>query len=452
MNDTNTPEPALKRWQRAVYGLPYLGYSIASLPVVAFVPAFYASERGLDIGAIGLILALTRITDVFTDPAVGWASDRLRTPIGRRKPVSLIGLPLLCISVWMLFVPAEQVGIWYVFVWSALLYFSFTLVDLPFKAFGAELSPRYDERAELAGWREALGLAGTAIGLCAAVYIALQGSGELGDQMYALALIAVVSTPILFAITFSILREPEIQEEEARVSSWSKTAKHIFKNGAFRLLIMASFLVLAAEFGSSALKALILEQVYDDKDIFPVLMLAELIVMVLATPSWLLFSKRYSKHQAIAIAALVGGVVSLLIPFVASSSLIVFCALSLVKAVCVGSFVVFFNGIAADVIDIDTARTGETKTGIYFALWGMVIKGAIAGGVLVATNLPALLGYQVVDGEVFNPSALLWVFGFLPGIAFILVCPIMLSWPLTRERQTRLRAAIDRRTLRRMNG
>ena len=75
----------------------------------------------------------------------------------------------------------------------------------------------------------------------------------------------------------------------------------------------------------------------------------------------------------------------------------------------------------------------------------MVNKGAIAIGVLVATNLPGMLGYRVVDEAVTNAWALLWTFGLMPAIGFASTVPILLSWKLTRERQTRLRSAIERR-------
>ena len=65
------PKTALKTWQRMVYGVPYLGYSIATLPVIAFIPGFYETERGLSLAAIGLVIALTRVTDAFTDPLIG---------------------------------------------------------------------------------------------------------------------------------------------------------------------------------------------------------------------------------------------------------------------------------------------------------------------------------------------------------------------------------------------
>ncbi|GAB5454793.1 MAG: MFS transporter [Henriciella sp.] len=437
---------ALRPWQRALYGVPYLGYSVATLPVVAFIPAFYESERGLGLAAVGLMIALTRVTDAITDPLVGWCSDRLRTPIGRRKPVILLGLPLLCLSVWMLFVPPADVSLLYVFTWAALLYLGFTLVDLPFKAFGAELSPYYDERAELAGWREGLGLFGTLLGLIAAAYIALSSGGGLGDQLFVMALIAIIFTPLLFSLTLGVLREPPPPSAPANEISPFAKARLIWRNGPFRSLLLISFVLLASEFGASALKALIFEHVFSEPDLFPVLLLAELLAMVASIPFWLWLSRRYSKHQAVAIAALWGGAISLMIPILGSGSLVVFSILSLLKATSIGAITVLVNGMAADVIDIDEARTRETRTGVYFALWGMVNKGAVAMGVLVATSLPGLLGYKSTEAGAEGALSLVWTFGLLPGIGFLAIAPVLFSWRLTRERQERIRAAIKRRS------
>lgn len=441
------PNTALKAWQRMVYGLPYLGYSIATLPVIAFIPGFYETERGLNLAAIGLMIALTRVTDAFTDPLIGWISDRLRTPIGRRKPVILVGLPLMCLAVWMLFVPPDDVRLSYVFIWSALLYLGFTLVDLPFKALGAELSPYYDERASIAGWREGMGLIGMLLGFVAASYVALAKDGGLGDQLYIMAIIAVIATPLLFTLSMCLLREPTPALEKKNVSV-SVKIRQVWRNGMFKILLLISLVLVASEFGASALKALIFEHIFFRPDLFPVLLLSEIMTMVISIPFWLWLSKGYSKHQAIGFAALWGGFISLTIPILASGSLAIFFALSLLKATSVGAITVLANGMAADVIDIDEARTGETRTGIYFAFWGMVNKGAVAIGVLVATNLPGLMGYQVLDTGAQGTWTLIWTYGFLTGIGFLAISPVIFRWRLTRKRQDRIRAAIKRRNTR----
>lgn len=440
--------PALARWQRAVYGAPYLGYSIATLPVAAFIPAFYASERGLELAAVGLMIALTRLTDVVTGPAVGWVSDRLRTPIGRRKPVIIAGLPLLCLSAWMLFVPPDAAGLAHVFIWAALLYLGFTLIDLPFKAFGAELSPRYDERAELAGWREGFGLAGTMAGLAAAILVASQAGGALGDQLVVLALIAIIATPLLFALTLGLLREPPPPDETARELPLKAKLRIIWRNGPYRRLLFVSLLLVSSGFGASALTALILDQFYGAPALFPVLLLAELVMMVGSIPVWLFLSRRLSKHSTVALAALWGGTLSLIMPFVAAGSLEVFFVFAVLKAASLGAITVLLNGMAADVIDIDTARTGEARTGVYFAFWGMVNKGSVALGVLAANSLPGLMGYSAAEGEVRNAGALLWTYGLAPAAGLLISAPIINAWPISRDRQARLRALIERRAVR----
>ncbi len=438
----NAAAPTLRRWERSVYGMPYLGYSIATIPIIAFVPSFYASERGIELGLVGILIALTRVTDAFTDPMVGWMSDRLRTPIGRRKPVIMVGLPVLCLSAWMLFVPPEQVDPAYLFLWSALLYLGFTLVDLPFKSFGAELSPNYDERAELAGWREGFGLVGMLMGLAAATAVTSGGSNELGAQLKVLAIIAVMSTPILFAITLFVLREPQPRERRSSSQSAFQRARLIWSNRPFRLLLIVSFVTLSSELGASALKALILEQVYAQKELFPVLLLFEVIFMVASIPFWLWLSSRFSKHRVVAAATLFGAVMSILLFSVAGNSVQVFMLLSVLKAGSLGAITVLLNGMAADVIDVDEARTGEVRTGTYFALWGMMNKGAAAFGVLLATNIPTWLGYEFVNGVSRAEETLLWIYSIAPAVGFLIVTPLLWTWPLTRETQLNLRTQI----------
>ena len=46
------------------------------------------------------------------------------------------------------------------------------------------------------------------------------------------------------------------------------------------------------------------------------------------------------------------------------------------SAVGTGSFVALPNAMKADVMDIDTARTGENRAAIYCAAWSLVIKFA----------------------------------------------------------------------------
>ena len=105
----NTPEihrPLSKR-VLASYGAPALPLALVGLPMAVYLPAVYADTDGfgLALGAVGLILTLSRLTDVITDPLIGFFSDRLKTRWGRRKPFILIGTPIYALGIWLLFVP-----------------------------------------------------------------------------------------------------------------------------------------------------------------------------------------------------------------------------------------------------------------------------------------------------------------------------------------------------------
>jgi Na+/melibiose symporter-like transporter len=83
LNDTPTRHPPIRLF---TYGLPSLVSSVAALPLVLFVPAFYADDLGVPLAAVGVALAASRLLDVVTDPLIGIASDRLALGWGWRKP------------------------------------------------------------------------------------------------------------------------------------------------------------------------------------------------------------------------------------------------------------------------------------------------------------------------------------------------------------------------------
>ncbi|MGA1676490.1 MAG: MFS transporter, partial [Pseudomonadales bacterium] len=142
--------------RRTIYTHGALGMPLAIIgyPLSIWIPAHYSGGLGLSLAAVGTILMLARFTDVITDPLIGELSDRTRTRFGRRKPWILLGTPLMTFSVWQLFVPAEGVGLGYFLLWLTLFFVGSTLVGLPHRAWGAELSVDYHERSRITAARE----------------------------------------------------------------------------------------------------------------------------------------------------------------------------------------------------------------------------------------------------------------------------------------------------------
>ena len=195
----------------ALYGLVNLPTSIVGLPIALYIPAFYSQSLGLSLAAVGSLIALSRLSDVVTDPLIGVTSDRLRNRFGRRKPWMIMGMPLKILALWMLFVPSSDfaVQLWaamggegtnnlYLFVWISFLYLGFTLVDLPYRAWGAELSIDYDERSRVTGWREAFGYGGTLLSLIIPLILAVvYNLTGPANALLGIALVVVILLPAL---------------------------------------------------------------------------------------------------------------------------------------------------------------------------------------------------------------------------------------------------------------
>uniref|UniRef100_UPI0032B1D65F MFS transporter n=1 Tax=uncultured Abyssibacter sp. TaxID=2320202 RepID=UPI0032B1D65F len=97
----------------------------------------------------------------------------------------------------------------------------------------------------------------------------------------------------------------------------------------------------------------------------------------------------------------------------------------------------------ADVIDEDTAAGGGGRAGLYFGLWGLATKLAIALGVGLAFPVLELAGF---DARIDNDATALWtlslLYAVLPVIIKLCVVPVVWNFPLDRHRHAELRSAI----------
>ena len=69
----------------AAFVSPAIPLSALGLPLLVYLPPFYAEEMGLGLSLVGTVFMITRFWDVFTDPVLGIISDKVTTPLGRRR-------------------------------------------------------------------------------------------------------------------------------------------------------------------------------------------------------------------------------------------------------------------------------------------------------------------------------------------------------------------------------
>jgi len=421
----------------AVPGVPLAAFS---LPVYVHIPAFYAVDLGLGVAAVGLVLLLARVWDVVTDPMIGWLSDRTRGRFGRRRPWIVAGAPLTLLATWMLFVPPNGVGLAYLGAATFLLYVGWTMVIVPYTSWGAELSPDYHQRSRITAWREGAVIVGTVL---AAALFALPGASDRADALKLLALVILALLPI--ALIVLLFRVPDPQTYRTTSLSFRKGAGLLLENRPFARLLAAWLLNGIANGLPASLFVLFVENRLQSPDQSGLLLLAYFMCGIAGLPIWLAVSRRWSKHQAWCVAMLWTSAFFAWVPFLAPGDVWLFFVVCIATGLGLGADLALPPSMQADVVDIDTARGGGRRTGLYFSLWGMATKLSLALAVGLAFPLLGLAGFDAAKGTIATQGTL--TLALLYGGAPILfkLAAIVLVWrhPVDRSVQEKIRGEIE---------
>lgn len=97
--------------------------AVATGYVPNYINLYYTDNVGISMGAVGLILMITKITDGVTDIIMGMIIDRTHTKLGKARPWVLAGGAGLAISIILLFNCPGNMPNWFKIAFCALFYF-----------------------------------------------------------------------------------------------------------------------------------------------------------------------------------------------------------------------------------------------------------------------------------------------------------------------------------------
>ena len=464
------------------YSMMYWPISMALLPVGVYVQPHYA-ELGISLYAMSAIIFFARFSDVLTDPLIGVLSDKTKSRLGRRKPWLLVGTPIMMVSVYMLFVPGENPTLLYFGFWSVMMFLAFTLVDLPYFAWGSELSTDYSERTRVTTRREQFHFVGTvtavAIPLVAATAIYISGAdfssaseflssfsddfravmasraGNPGVILEWLAWFIIVALPVTVLIAVIFVAEPEQKVIPRRKPTFKASLSVVRRNGPFIRLIICYFLSVTGAAMTGALSYFFVKHVIQAGELYPIYLLVYYLASVLGLPIWMRLSNRIGKHRAYIVSIIWFAIWASFIPFIPAGWFSVFLIVMVFKGSAVGALLAMPASMAADAVDIDSARTGQQRAGLYFSVWGMAKKGGTAFGGAIGLAAVQFFGFDPqadpsLAGQALGNSgdSLMWLamlYAIVPAAFKIVALPFIWGYPLTEARQMRIRERIERR-------
>jgi GPH family glycoside/pentoside/hexuronide:cation symporter len=441
-----------------------------------FYAIFLTDVVGLEARLASFAALVGVIWDAINDPLVGALSDRTRSRWGRRRPFLLIfAIPFGLSFLLLWWAPpwesqfALMVTITLAFMISDTLQ---TFVIVPFLSLTPEITPDYDERTSLTGYRMVFNLIASLATAVAAPMIQdeMLRAGYSLQQGYLLtgALFGGLAA-IPFLVMFFVVKERTPRSERAvKPPKLQETMRTLWANVPFRFaallymlnwitfdlvaLMIPFFLVYwVAEGDLLASVNLFGLELSIESAVLGVL----LIVAMFAVPLWTWLSGRFSKRIAY-----IGGmsfwlVVQLLILFIQPQQTNLVLVLAVLSGISVSTAHVLPDAIFPDVIEWEELKTRRRNEGIYYGSKNFIRK--LTGAVAIFFALQALgwNGYQQPpEGATqFSQSPqTLYAIRVLTGPigALLLASSIIAAWfyPLTRERHARVRHLLARRKLR----
>ena len=434
----------LSKTRLGAYSLAEFPSNMMTTPVALFLPAFYTQDLGLSLTAVGLILMGARVWDVATDPIIGYFGDRTRTPIGRRKPWILAALPMMMVAVYFLFLPTgETVTNTYLFGWIMLLYLGWTFLNIPYYAWGAELSVDYQERTRITGWRTMIGVSGTvfAILLPNIGQTFFDFGGRSGETLYVIGIGVLCLLPL--CLLTPIVAVPEKDNFVPSRIPIFEGLKIMLSNAAFRRLVACYFFTYLAVALTAPLFVLFINHVIEDPTAAPRVVLGYYVANMLGIPLWMWVARKTDKHTSWLTSLLIMGITFPCFMFLGSGDLWLAAGLLFIVGIGGGNLNVVPASMKADVIDLDTLESGEERAGLFFAAWSTATKVVLAVGVGISLPLLDLFGFDpsIKNGpdELFALQA---YYSFVPVIFYLLAAYLLLRWPITREKHSEIRAQL----------
>jgi GPH family glycoside/pentoside/hexuronide:cation symporter len=470
-----SPADRIPVHQKLVYGL---GAFVNNLLAAASGGMMIVLNLGLGLNPalVGLLGAIPRLTDAFTDPIMGYISDNTRTRWGRRRPYIFAGAIASGVTFALLWhLPegsSESFYFWYFLIGSIVFYLAYTVFATPWVALGYELTPDYHERTRLMGVQNFMGQLAYVV---APWFLLFMQSEAIFDNMVdgaaGLAIIIAIVVAVVGVLPALFLRERfrDLAVEEVREHRPATVRSALLSNlaGFFRgcavtlrsrpflKLCIATFLVFNGFMLVSSFQSYVIIYYVFGGDMVrgaeyagwagTVQSIATFCVIALVT--WLAtrIGKKRAFYMAIGVSML--GYALKWVCYDPEMPLLLLLPAPLL-AFGLGGLFTIMPSMIADVVDLDELETHERREGMYGSIFWWVVKlgmaAALAGGgfLLNATGFDvALQGNQ----SAFAITMMRLCDAFLPFVASGVAIWAIATFSITEQRAHEVRLALEAR-------
>ncbi|MCR5450817.1 MAG: glycoside-pentoside-hexuronide (GPH):cation symporter [Solobacterium sp.] len=245
--------------QKTMRRKDYLGDGIGQLPLnvmstlVGQLTYFYTEKVGLAAGAVATMLLIAKITDAFSDLAMGKIMDKVNSPEGKCRPwFKWMTIPTAAIIILMFTVPHISSGLQLAYVLITNILISavvYTAVAIPYGSIMAIRTESVEERGKMGIARTVFGyLIGMVIAVLLIPITNMLGPNGVADQAawIKVSIVFAVMSGASLIILYKTSRENvQVQQPRKQESddSFTDELKLLFKNKYWVIMLIANLFV-----------------------------------------------------------------------------------------------------------------------------------------------------------------------------------------------------------------
>jgi Na+/melibiose symporter-like transporter len=436
----------------AAYAMPGLGMALLISPFPALLTAFYAKHTEATTAGIATVMLFARIFNGVIDPFIGYASDATRGRFGPRKPWLAAGALLAVPAFALAYMPPASAGNLYMFVAMVAFYLALSAIEIPLKSWSAEISTDYAQRSRISASITLTLLVGGVLFLMLPEVLkelGLVATTKMDRPMMALfGWIGLALLPLGMVLALWLVPVGTVlRGDRYTVRELLGT---VVSNKPYRLFLTADWLIGVAWGVTYAVLFIALDNHFGFGDKIGLLLLVATAAQIVCLPLCTFLAARYGKHRVWAWASIMTaltGPLMLLFPPAGQASLPLLFLFMAVASAFGTPQMIFPSAMIGDLSDFGTMKTGQSRTGTYFAIRSLIYPAAGAFGTSVAFFAMSAVGYEpsAKTNSAFATQGMLWTLAFLPAALSLVSGLLLLKFPINRRRHQAIRRRIERR-------
>ncbi|AHE56085.1 MFS transporter [Sphingomonas sanxanigenens] len=433
-------------WRLAAFSSLAIPIYAAQMPLGVYLPSIYAQYYGLPLATIGLIFLFERLWGAAADPLIGIVSDRTRSRFGRRKSWIVAGAVLYGLAAIPLFFPPAGVTPVHLAATLFVFYLGWSMMQIPYLAWAGEISGHYHERTRVATFAT---VAGSSALLLVLVLPTLVDQFRPQDAPLKLAVfggVVLASLVITLPLTLNAFAEAPAPAAPRERVALGRTLVLVAGDRLLLRVIGSDFAVTFGQLVRSTLIVFFVSVYMGRPEWASGLFLLQFVFGIAAGPIWMRIGMTLGKHRAAVAGELVQVVINLGLLLVTPARFELLLALTVAQGLAQGSGNLMLRSIVADVADKHRLDTGTDRTALFFSVFSLTSKAAMAAAIGVALPLIAWLGFDPQGSN--TPAALtglLFVFALGPALAHALSAWLIHGFPLDEAAHAEVRRALARR-------